>query len=84
LFLIDDIESQAPDLESPQHDSIKPLQSALEKQHRYRDSIDMESLKRKLSTTRRPETVNRNFLPELNQYKQNTVALQYVDSSYIA
>jgi hypothetical protein len=84
LFLIDDIESQAPDPESPQHDSIEPLQSALEKQHRSRDSIDMESLKRKLSTTRRPETVNRNFLPELNQYKQNTVALQYVDSSYIA
>lgn len=36
----------------------------------------MESLKRKLSTTRRPETASRNFLPELNQYKQNNVALQ--------
>ena len=36
----------------------------------------MESLKRKLSSTRRPETANRNLLPELNQYKQNNVALQ--------
>lgn len=40
----------------------------------------MESLKRKLSTTRRPETTGRNLLPELNQYKQNNVALQYVQT----
>lgn len=44
----------------------------------------MESLKRKLSTTRRPETVNRNLLPELNQYKQNNVALQKQIESLMA
>jgi chromosome segregation ATPase len=44
----------------------------------------MESLKRKLSTTRRPETANRNLLPELNQYKQNNVALQTQISSLMA
>ncbi|KAJ4309482.1 hypothetical protein N0V94_008909 [Neodidymelliopsis sp. IMI 364377] len=44
----------------------------------------MESLKRKLSTTRRPETASRNLLPELNQYKQNNVALQTQISSLMA
>ncbi|RAR07640.1 hypothetical protein DDE83_006380 [Stemphylium lycopersici] len=39
-------------------------------------SPDMENLKRKLSTTRRPETTARNLLPELNQFKQNNAALQ--------
>jgi chromosome segregation ATPase len=36
----------------------------------------METLKRKLSSTRRPETANRNLLPELSQFRQNNVALQ--------
>lgn len=44
----------------------------------------MESLKRKLSTTRRPETAGRSLLPELNQYKQNNVALQYVSLAVTA
>jgi prefoldin subunit 5 len=53
----------------------------LEKQQRssFRRSLnspDMESLKRKLTTTRRPEPNTRNLLPELNQYKQNNAALQ--------
>lgn len=44
----------------------------------------MESLKRKLSTTRRPSTADRNLLPELNQYKQNNAALQTQISSLMA
>lgn len=44
----------------------------------------MESLKRKLSTTRRPQTADRNLLPELNQYKQNNIALQTQISSLMA
>ncbi|KAJ4359434.1 hypothetical protein N0V95_002181 [Ascochyta clinopodiicola] len=44
----------------------------------------MESLKRKLSTTRRPQTADRNLLPELNQYKQNNVALQTQIGSLMA
>lgn len=44
----------------------------------------MESLKRKLSTTRRPPTTDRNLLPELNQYKQNNAALQTQISSLMA
>jgi chromosome segregation ATPase len=44
----------------------------------------MENLKRKLSSTRRPETASRNLLPELNQYKQNNVALQKQIESLMA
>jgi hypothetical protein len=44
----------------------------------------MESLKRKLSTTRRPPTADRNLLPELNQYRQNNAALQTQISSLMA
>jgi hypothetical protein len=44
----------------------------------------MESLKRKLSTTRRPSTADHNLLPELNQYKQNNAALQTQISSLMA
>jgi chromosome segregation ATPase len=44
----------------------------------------MENLKRKLSSTRRPETASRNLLPELNQYKQNNVALQNQIESLMA
>ncbi|KAF1946752.1 hypothetical protein EJ02DRAFT_393918 [Clathrospora elynae] len=59
---------------------ITSCQSSLEKQQQspeyLRDSLEMENLKRKLSTTRRPELTNRNLLPELNQYKQNNAALQ--------
>lgn len=48
------------------------------------NSPEMESLKRKLSTTRRPQTADRNLLPELNQYKQNNTALQTQISSLMA
>ncbi|KAL6709534.1 hypothetical protein ACN47E_001469 [Coniothyrium glycines] len=51
---------------------------------RLRNSPEMENLKRKLSSTRRPETTNRNLLPELNQYKQNNVALQKQIESLMA
>jgi len=44
----------------------------------------MESLKRKLSSTRRPSTADRNLLPELNQFKQNNAALQTQISSLMA
>ncbi|KAH7394030.1 hypothetical protein DE146DRAFT_616609 [Phaeosphaeria sp. MPI-PUGE-AT-0046c] len=45
---------------------------------------DMENLKRKLSSTRRPETASRSLLPELNQFKQNNVALQKQIESLMA
>jgi hypothetical protein len=87
LFLLDTTEPQTPGRENSQPiaetgsaSSIKSFQSALEKQQwspkRARNSPEMENLKRKLSSTRRPETASRNLLPELNQYKQNNVALQ--------
>jgi len=44
----------------------------------------MEDLRRKISATRRPEPANRNFLPELNQHKQNNVALQKQVKSLMA
>ncbi|KAF2024702.1 hypothetical protein EK21DRAFT_78183 [Setomelanomma holmii] len=81
-------ESSQPATESGSATSTKSFRSALEKQsqspQRPRNSPEMESLKRKLSTTRRPETTNRNLLPELNQYKQNNVALQYQIESLMA
>jgi prefoldin subunit 5 len=43
-----------------------------------------DNLRRKLSTTRRPEATARNLLPELNQYKQNSVALQKQIESLMA
>lgn len=43
----------------------------------------MENLKRKLSSTRRPDA-SRNLLPELNQYKLNNVALQKQIESLMA
>jgi len=87
LFLLDTTEPQTPTRESREQPvdtgsaaSTKSFQTALEKQQRspqrLRNSPEMENLKRKLSTTRRPETASRNLLPELNQYKQNYVALQ--------
>lgn len=73
---------------TPSASSISSFQSAQEKQQRspprLRNSPDMENLKRKLSSTRRPETVNRNLLPELNQYKQNNAALQKQIESLMA
>ncbi|KAF1838000.1 hypothetical protein BDW02DRAFT_68353 [Decorospora gaudefroyi] len=96
LFLLDTTEPpQTPTQESSQNpsgpesaSSITSFQSALEKQQRspqrLRSSPDMENLKRKLSTTRRPETTTRNLLPELNQYKQNNVALQKQIESLMA
>ncbi|KAH9862312.1 hypothetical protein IAQ61_010515 [Plenodomus lingam] len=68
--------------------SQSPFQSAQGNDQRspprLRNSPDMENLKRKLSNTRRPETFNRNLLPELNQYKQNNVALQKQIESLMA
>ncbi|KAH7095175.1 hypothetical protein FB567DRAFT_21922 [Paraphoma chrysanthemicola] len=96
LFLLDTTEPRTPSHESSQPTaesgssatSTKSFQSAFEKQQRSpqrsRNSPEMESLKRKLSTTRRPETTNRNLLPELNQYKQNNVALQKQIESLMA
>ncbi|CAO2656324.1 Nn.00g051270.m01.CDS01 [Neocucurbitaria sp. VM-36] len=96
LFLLDTTEPpQTPSRESSQHtagsgsaSSITSFQSALEKQQRspqrVRNSPEMENLRRKLSTTKRPETTNRNLLPELNQYKQNNVALQKQIESLMA
>ncbi|KAL1800500.1 hypothetical protein ACET3X_000842 [Alternaria dauci] len=51
---------------------------------RLASSVEMENLKRKLSSTRRPETTTRNLLPELNLYKQNNVALQQQIESLMA
>ncbi|KAH6637388.1 hypothetical protein C7974DRAFT_389411 [Boeremia exigua] len=68
--------------------STRSYRSAPEKQQyspaRSQDNADMESLKRKLSTTRRPQNGDRNLLPELNQYKQNNAALQTQISSLMA
>ncbi|ORY12729.1 hypothetical protein BCR34DRAFT_288122 [Clohesyomyces aquaticus] len=90
LLLLDTAEPQSPTRESPQGTtgsnsatstrSIQSFQSALELQGRSsqpsKDSPEMENLKRKLSSARRPETGNRDVIRELNQYKQNNVALQ--------
>ncbi|KAH7085521.1 hypothetical protein BKA63DRAFT_499767 [Paraphoma chrysanthemicola] len=95
LFLLDTTEPRTPSHESSQPTtesgsatSTISFQSAFEKQQRSpqrsRNSPEMESLKRKLSTTRRPETANRNLLPELNQYRQNNVALQKQIESLMA
>ncbi|KAG9192027.1 hypothetical protein G6011_10761 [Alternaria panax] len=51
---------------------------------RLEAGTEMENLKRKLSSTRRPETTTRNLLPELNQYKQNNLALQQQIESLMA
>jgi hypothetical protein len=85
LFLLDTTEPQTPHREKSQRvgdppGSIKSFQSTLEEQQwslqHAGNSPEMETLKRRLSSTRRPETMNRNLLAELNQYKQNNVALQ--------
>jgi predicted nucleic acid-binding Zn-ribbon protein len=90
LFLLDTTEPQTPNRELTQQqvEDSSSSKSALDKQdsspQRARDSPDMENLKRKLSSTRRPETASRNLLPELNQYKQNNVALQKQIESLMA
>ncbi|KAH8727133.1 hypothetical protein GQ44DRAFT_770569 [Phaeosphaeriaceae sp. PMI808] len=85
LFLLDTTEPQTPSRETSQKVEsnsffpVKPSQSPVEKprsQSRSSNSPEMENLKRKLSSARRPETTSRSLLPELNQYKQNNVALQ--------
>jgi chromosome segregation ATPase len=87
LFLLDTTEPQTPSRENSQHttesgtpDSSKSFHVTLERQQSSpklaQNSSEMESLKRKLTSTRRPETANRNLLPELRQYRQNNVALQ--------
>ncbi|KAF3036241.1 hypothetical protein E8E11_004405 [Didymella keratinophila] len=94
-FFLDSSESfSTPSRESSQHtagtsaSSTLSSRSAPEKRKQSprtsQDSSDMESLKRKLSTTRRPSTADRNLLPELNQYKQNNAALQTQISSLMA
>jgi predicted nucleic acid-binding Zn-ribbon protein len=95
LFLLDTPElPQTPSRESSQNtvatsvSSTEPSKVALEKQQRWSrrslNSPDMESLKRKLTNTRRPEPTTRNLLPELNQYKQNNAALQTQIGSLMA
>jgi predicted nucleic acid-binding Zn-ribbon protein len=89
LFLLDTTEPQTPTREVTQQvEETISSKSALDTQdsspQRARDSPDMENLKRKLSSTRRPETASRNLLPELNQYKQNNVALQKQIESLMA
>ncbi|KAF2827319.1 hypothetical protein CC86DRAFT_348672 [Ophiobolus disseminans] len=95
LFVLDTTEPQTPTREGTQQPadtgsaaSIKSFQTAFEKQQRSpqrtRNSPEMENLKRRLSSTRRPETASRNLLPELNQYKQNNVALQKQIESLMA
>ncbi|KAF2623341.1 hypothetical protein BU25DRAFT_296497, partial [Macroventuria anomochaeta] len=95
LLLLDTTDlPSTPSREGSQHtagtsaSSTLSFRSAPEKQQRSlgrsQNSPDMESLKRKLSTTRRPQTADRNLLPELNQYKQNNVALQTQISSLMA
>ncbi|KAL5113496.1 hypothetical protein ACEQ8H_008632 [Pleosporales sp. CAS-2024a] len=83
LFLIDSTGAQTPICTSAECTT-----NAAEKQQhsprRARDSPDMETLKRKLSSTRRPENASRNLLPELNQCKQNNVALQKQIESLMA
>ncbi|KAF2470306.1 uncharacterized protein BDR25DRAFT_343082 [Lindgomyces ingoldianus] len=90
LLLLDTAEPQSPNREqSPQTAtgsssatstrSFQSFQSALELQgrpHNPKDNPEMENLKRKLSSARRPETGNRDTIRELNQYKQNNAALQ--------
>jgi predicted RNase H-like nuclease (RuvC/YqgF family) len=95
LFLLDTTEPQTPNRENSQHttesgtpDSSKSFHVALERQQSSpkiaHNSSEMESLKRKLSSTRRPETANRNLLPELSQFRQNNVALQKQIESLMA
>ncbi|XPS68228.1 hypothetical protein M3J07_000513 [Ascochyta lentis] len=91
-FLLDTSDTPSnPSRESSHHtsdtsaNSTWSSQSAIEKQQWSPiGSQDMETLKRKLSTTRRPQTADRNLLPELNQYKQNNVALQTQIGSLMA
>ncbi|KAI4624359.1 uncharacterized protein J4E87_005860 [Alternaria ethzedia] len=67
-------------------DFVCPIEfESKQRSHRRSESSpEMESLKRKLSATRRPETTTRNLLPELNQYRQNNVALQQQIESLMA
>ncbi|KAF2851212.1 hypothetical protein T440DRAFT_467942 [Plenodomus tracheiphilus IPT5] len=96
LFLVESTESPQTPTRDILHDTASTIssnstpsfQSAQEKQQRspqrLRNSPEMENLKRKLSSTRRPEPTSRNLLPELNQYKQNNVALQKQIESLMA
>ncbi|UPX19603.1 uncharacterized protein EKO05_0009861 [Ascochyta rabiei] len=92
LFLLDTTEFPSTlSRESSQYtantsrSSTLSFQSASGKHQRSPEGLhNMESLKRKLSTTRRPQTADRNLLPELNQYKQNNVALETQIGSLMA
>ncbi|KAI4692918.1 uncharacterized protein J4E88_001288 [Alternaria novae-zelandiae] len=78
------IRETPPIAEDP--DFACPVESeSKQRSHRRSESSpEMESLKRKLSATRRPEMTTRNLLPELNQYRQNNVALQQQIESLMA
>jgi hypothetical protein len=85
LFLLNATDPQTPHLEKLQQaeeppGSVESFQVTPEEQqwsHQHaKNSPEMDTLKRRLSSTRRLETTNRNLIPELNQYKQNNVALQ--------
>jgi chromosome segregation ATPase len=92
LFRLDTTEPQTPSRENSQHtaessntDSSSFAQTGQDSSpQKAPDSPEMENLKRKLSSTRRPETTSRSLLPELNQYKQNNVALQKQIESLMA
>ncbi|KAF2000477.1 hypothetical protein P154DRAFT_576153 [Amniculicola lignicola CBS 123094] len=87
LLMLDMSEQpQSPNRESPHHtagtnsaNSIRSFKTAFEQPARSpypRDSPEMDTLKRKLSAAKRPETGNPNLVRELNTYKQNHTALQ--------
>lgn len=95
LFVIDTNEPLTPTRETSQqvassypkeagHIAESALHAQQSSPQRTLQSPEMENLKRKLSSTRRPETASRNLLPELNQYKQNNVALQKQIESLMA
>ncbi|KAF1920513.1 hypothetical protein BDU57DRAFT_508874 [Ampelomyces quisqualis] len=80
-FFLEATEPETPTREfTQQAEEIDSSNPALDKQdwspQRTRNSPDMENIKRRLSSTRGLDTASRNLLPELNQYKQNNVALQ--------
>ncbi|KAF2741968.1 hypothetical protein M011DRAFT_472622 [Sporormia fimetaria CBS 119925] len=87
LLFLDQGDPQTPSRESPQTpgasssaNSTKTFKTAFEQQTRSplsrRDYSEMDMLKRKLSSARRPEAGSRDTIRELNLYKQNNTALQ--------
>jgi hypothetical protein len=56
--------------------SFKPSQETPRSPLRSRTNAEMENLKKKLSTAKKPETGNGDAVRELNLYRQNNAALQ--------